>query len=173
MSAMHTPYGGLSAPRITPGLYPLKIELVPERLWGVNLRAMMTAHAWGKVRRAVYEKAGGVCEICGGAGARGRLECPETWIYDEGARLQTLTGLVALCPPCHRVKHLGFSDKMGKLEECIEHMARVNGMTKRQAQAYVEHCYAIQRRRARMKWTTNLDWFEAAYPGCLKSGDEP
>ena len=166
-------YGALSRPRVTPSLYKLTIELIPERQWGVNLRAMMSAHQWGKIRRQVYARTGGVCEICAGTGYRGRLDCHERWKYDEANRRQTLIGLIALCPRCHQVKHLGFAQKLGKLDEAIEHMIRVNGMSKAEARAYLEWAYAAQRRRAAMRWATDVAWFESEFPGVLSKRSTP
>jgi hypothetical protein len=37
---------------------------------------------------------------------RVNLECHEEWDYDDETHVQKLTGLIALCGRCHRVKHL-------------------------------------------------------------------
>lgn len=33
------------------------------------------------------------------------LECHEVWEYDEASHVQRLAGFMALCSPCHHVKH--------------------------------------------------------------------
>ena len=48
----------------------LKFELVPDGCWHSNLRAVLSASAWNAVRREVYARAGGKCEICGRSGVR-------------------------------------------------------------------------------------------------------
>jgi hypothetical protein len=164
-----------SAIPIKPASYKLRIELIPERQWGVNLRAAMSATQWDKVSAEVFQEAGGRCEICGGIGRKHPLECHEVWSYDEdlnfeaGRRSQILSGLQALCPACHRVKHLGFADKQGWLESSLIHMARVNIISKSEAKAYVDWAYGQQRRRERMRWEQDIEWFKQRFPGKLRA----
>jgi hypothetical protein len=172
---MPMPYGMLSAPRISPSSYKLTIELVPERQWGSNLRALTSATQWDKVGAEVFAAAGGRCEICEGIGRMHPLECHEVWRYDEdpamerGQRTQILLGLQALCPACHRVKHLGFADKHGWLDSSIEHMAAVNTISKSEARAYVDWAYGRQKRRSTMRWEQDISWFKERFPGRLRS----
>lgn len=172
---MPMPYGMFNAPVIDIASYKLTIELVPERQWGVNLRAMMSETQWGSVRSVVCSAANGRCAICGGLPGRSPLECHEVWAYDKdleftaGRRTQKLTGLQALCRPCHRVKHLGFADKQGWLEASIDHLARVNGISPGIARAYVKKAYEEQRRRATMVWKQDISWFIDRFPGKLRS----
>lgn len=172
---MPMPYGVLSTPAISPKRYKLQIELIPERQWGVNLRSAMSATQWGQVSREIFEAAGHRCALCGGRGRKHPVECHEVWSYDEdpdlaaGKRVQRLEGLQALCPACHRVKHLGFADKQGWLDASIKHLARVNGIGIPEARAYLDWAYAQQRRREFMKWAQDLSWFSDRYPGRLRS----
>lgn len=171
---MPIPTGVFSAVRISPARYKLRIELVPEKQWGVNLRAEMSATQWAKVSDKVFAAAGGVCEICQGVGSRHPLECHEVWRYDENldlaaeGRAQILVGLQALCPACHRVKHLGFADKKGWIDASLAHLARVNGISTAEARAYVDWAYKQQRQRARMRFALDLSWFRAHFPGHLR-----
>ncbi len=42
-------------------------------------------------------------------------------------RVQYLDNLVALCPNCHRVKHMGLAGVHGVRGRAMVHMSRVNG----------------------------------------------
>ncbi len=52
----------------------LTIELVPRTSWGRNLRSHLTRSEWLRLSRAVADRSGGRCEVCGLAG---RLHCHE------------------------------------------------------------------------------------------------
>lgn len=170
---MPMPYGALSAPTITPALYRLKIELIPERAWGNNLRALLTEAQWDQVRKDVYQKAGYRCAICSGVGSTHPVECHELWHYEEAGHIQRLTGLQALCPLCHQCKHLGFAEKVGNLAAVLEHLRKVNGLTPQQCQAYVQWAYTQQRERSRYLWQLDLGWFKTAYPHLQQQAQEP
>jgi len=92
----------------------LGVELVPQPLWGTSI-ARRYPRQWAKLRRGCYRAAGYRCEICGGRGLRHPVEAHERWRYDDdGDRgVQTLDGLIALCPDCHATKHLARSRKVG------------------------------------------------------------
>lgn len=162
-----------STPRPTPGLYKLRIELVPESLWGVNLRAAMSATMWSQVGAIVFERAGGQCQICGGVGHRHPLECHEAWEYipdrkfETGINRQVLRGLEALCPDCHLAKHIGFAEKTGRGERTMAHLSHVNGISLATAKLYAEQTYETQRQYARLAWTQDIEWFKLNFPGRL------
>lgn len=146
---------------ITPSEYPLTIELVPKNAWDHNLRALIPASQWDRIRNAVFEQASNRCEICGGYGWSHPVECHERWTFNEPKRLQTLDGLIALCPRCHAVKHLGFTMKNRRPESfqtARQHLMRVNGITGAEADKYIEWAFGIQRARAKMMFVMDLSW---------------
>lgn len=160
---MPSPAASRPSLQIRPFDYPLQIELVPKRAWGHNLRALIPATQWDKIKNAVFEQAGFHCEICHGQGQRHPVECHERWTFDESKRLQRLDGLIALCPRCHLAKHLGFAMRNRSPEDfdkIMAHLARVNGIGRDEADKYVEWVFAIQRRRANMAWVMDLRWLE-------------
>ena len=137
----------------------LTIELVPKPLWAVNPRTQMGQSNWDKVRKQVYAEYGYQCGICKAAG---RLEAHEIWEYDDNALVQRLAGLIALCPGCHQVKHIGRTGMLaaqGKvdLDEIINHFNSVNGCTR---QDFLEHFKVVSElwrsRSAKQGWTG--DW---------------
>ena len=118
--------------------YPLTVELVPRALWGMSL-AKQYKPQWNRLRVVTYSRASHVCEICGGTGARGStvnpggLEAHEVWEYllNGSNATQRLVRLIALCPLCHRCKHMGRSYNVMTPEQFSEvraHFMRVNGM---------------------------------------------
>lgn len=109
--------------------YPprLTIELVPRTCWFDNVRSAVSSSDWKRLRQQTARTAGWKCQVCGGKGPRWPVECHEIWHYDDDRQYQTLTGLIALCPSCHEVKHIGFSELRGKKDEAVAHLALVNG----------------------------------------------
>jgi len=58
------------------------------------------------------------------------VECHEIWEYDDDNQIQTLVGLIALCPMCHQAKHIGRSQEVlskGDLMAVYNHICQVNG----------------------------------------------
>src|SRR6266542_2374238 len=64
-----------------------------------------------------------------GRGPEHPVECHEVWRYDDRTHVQMLVRMIALCPACHQVKHLGFANVKGKGTQARAHLARVNGWT--------------------------------------------
>ena len=93
----------VTAPKLT-------VELVPKTCWWSNLRSLADRATWDRIRRQAYRQAEYRCEVCGGTGLRNRLECHEVWQYDETTRTQVLARMIALCPACHEIKHLGLAE---------------------------------------------------------------
>jgi hypothetical protein len=129
-------------------------DLIPRTSFFKNLRSMLTATEWDRIRRASYERAGHKCEVCGSS--QGLLHSHEVWDYDENTGIQKLVGLAALCPSCHEVKHVGLAQVQGRLEQAIGHMMRVNKIGALQARGIVAEAFRIWTRRSRMKWTLDV-----------------
>lgn len=145
----------------TPMKTKLTIELVPRGQWGANLRSELPKAEWDRLRRDVYAAAGHRCEICGGRGPKWPVECHERWRYDEETKIQHLEGLIALCPACHRVKHMGRSMSIGRGEEALAHLMKVNGWSESDANHYVEAVFETWSRRSSENWTLDLSWLQS------------
>lgn len=48
--------------------------MVPQSLWGKNLRAVLRKQDWDVVRKTAYQQAGHRCCVCGGRGPRWPVE---------------------------------------------------------------------------------------------------
>lgn len=138
----------------------LTIELVPSTAWYSNVRSNVTAAEWDVLRKECYRKAGHVCEICSGRGPKHPVECHEIWKYDDDACTQTLEGLIALCPDCHEVKHIGLAGIKGRQTEAIAHLAEVNGITLEEAKLYVEASFETWSKRSQKDWKLDITILE-------------
>jgi hypothetical protein len=135
----------------------LTIELVPKTSWYNNVRALVDELGWDRIRRQVYRQAEYRCEICGGRGPEHPVECHEVWRYDDRTRVQMLVRMIALCPACHQVKHIGFANVKGKGAQARAHLARVNGWTLEQADAYIGEAFRMWAQRSRGPWMLDLE----------------
>ena len=138
----------------------LTIELVPSTCWFTNLRSELSTSQWDKLRKATYRKANYRCEICGGKGDKHPVECHEIWDYDDENHIQALKGLIALCPACHQVKHIGLAKLRGKGEEAANHLKKVNGWNERQTQQYILEAFQTWNQRSQYQWQLDLTWLE-------------
>ncbi len=136
----------------------LTIELVPKGQWGTNLRSELTRGEWNRLRRATYVAADYRCEVCGGVGPTHPVECHERWRYDEGTKTQHLDGLIALCPSCHEVKHIGRTQAIGRMEQAIGHLMEVNEWGADRALEYIDEAFQAWHRRSQEDWSLDLSW---------------
>jgi hypothetical protein len=134
----------------------LTVELVPKTSWYHNVRALVDEQGWDRIRRQVYRQADYRCEVCGGRGPEHPVECHEVWHYDDRTRVQALVRMIALCPACHQVKHLGLANVQGKGAQARAHLARVNGWTLAQADAYIAEVFRVWAQRSSGPWTLDL-----------------
>ena len=141
----------------------LTVELIPKTAWGQNVRAILPRAQWEVVRKKCIEAAGNKCEICGRKGTpkrRQKLECHEVWQYDDNRFSQTLIGFVALCPACHKVKHLGQAFKIGRGERAMRHLAKVNNWTHSEVLEYLDEVFDTWLWRSQYDWTVNTDFLK-------------
>ena len=134
----------------------MTVELIPRTSWFTNVRSHVPAAEWERLKRIVSERAGRRCEICGGRGSHWPVECHEVFSYDDECRVQRLERLVALCPACHEVKHIGLAGVRGRRAEAVRHLARVNGWSNADAELYLEACFEQWHRRSNHEWTLDL-----------------
>ena len=134
----------------------LTVELIPRTSWYTNVRSNVSVAEWERLKKIVSERAGRRCEICGGQGPRWPVECHEVFSYDDARHIQRLERLLALCPSCHEVKHIGLAGVRGRRAEAVRHLARVNGWSAVDAELYLEACFELWHRRSNHEWTLDL-----------------
>jgi hypothetical protein len=64
--------------------------------------------------------------------------------------------LIALCPACHEVKHIGLAGVRGRGPEALARLAAVNGWTEAQAKEHETEERALWECRSEYEWTTDL-----------------
>lgn len=138
----------------------LTIELVPSTSWMNNVRAVLSKKQWDYLRSQVASKAYNICEICGSVGPKHPVECHEIWSYDNKNLVQKLEGMIALCPDCHMVKHMGFAIIKGKEIQALRHLMSVNKITKKEAKAYIQEAFRIWEERSQKEWTLDLSYLK-------------
>lgn len=132
--------------------------MVPQTAWGKNLRAVLAKEDWDVVRKAAYQASGHRCRVCGGRGPEWPVEADEGWDYDDERRIQTLKGVIALCPDCHKIRHWGKARIDGLEEAALDHLMLINCWTRKEADKAVEHAFAQWQRRSRHEWASDYGW---------------
>lgn len=139
---------------------PLAIELVPVSCWYRNVRANVSPLTWSALQRLAFAAAGGRCEICGGVGPTHPVECHEVWHFDDRLRVQRLDRLIALCPLCHRVKHMGFTLAQGRAdrtEEALAWFCRINDVGPAVAVSHIQSVFAEYQARSQHRYQLDVE----------------
>ena len=138
---------------------PLTVDLIPRSCWGQNLRKVVSPQTWKNLKSefaAKYflwgEKRN--CMICSRPLSLD-WDLHEVWNFNEKDKTQKLIELLALCPDCHAVNHIGLAAKRGKLDQAVAHLKLVNGWSDKQAQEHIRQ--AIETWERRSKLTYQLD----------------
>lgn len=139
----------------------LTIELVPSTCWFENVRSNVSPDQWTFLKKSTYKRANYKCEICGGKGPNWPVECHEIWDYDDNTCVQTLVGLIALCPPCHEVKHIGFTQLRGKEAEAKVHLALINKWNLETANNYIKSSFDLWSKRSKKQWSLELSFLKS------------
>jgi len=138
----------------------LTIELVPKTAWFTNVRSNVLRKDWDMLRKTVYKKANYKCEICGGVGNKHPVECHEVWEYNDKIHTQKLIRLIALCPICHEVKHIGLAYSRERGDIVKAHLSKVNDWSDKDTDWYIKKQFDIWSYRSRFKWKIDLTWLE-------------
>ena len=143
----------------------LSIELIPKSAWFSNLRTNLTKEQWDTVRKTAYREAGYRCVICGGKGEEHPVEAHELWTYHQidGANIQMLETVLALCPRCHQVKHAGLAEINGHGQAVRTQLMRVNNWTAPFTEKYIQEQFRVWEERSRLQWDLNVAWLQRKY----------
>ncbi|KKM07953.1 hypothetical protein LCGC14_1728810 [marine sediment metagenome] len=141
----------------------LTAELIPKTSWYNNVRSNVPRSEWDKIRKQVYAEAKYVCKICNGVGKKHPVECHEIWQYDEKKHIQKLVGMIALCPACHCVKHLGRARAVGIFHLAIEHLMKINDWDYIEAKKYTDDVFEEWKRRSQHNWKLDLGALKKIY----------
>jgi len=135
----------------------LKIELIPQTAFAQNLRTVFP-NRWKSIRKKVLEKYGYKCSIC--QSQKGKLECHESWEFDDELHIQSLSGLSTLCYLCHLAKHIGHAESIGKAEIAKRQMIRIDHWNQNDLDLYISLSIRVWQERSKFEWTMVLGEFE-------------
>jgi hypothetical protein len=149
--------------------YLIKPHMVPQTSWGKNLRTAIGKAEWDRVRKHAYAEAGNRCIVCGERGPQWPVEADEDWKYDSATGVQTLLGVIVLCPPCHSVRHWGLTMAQGDAEDAIAHMVRINAWSEKQAWKSADDAMELWQDRSRRTWHIDYSWVQRTHGIAVKS----
>ena len=152
----------------------LTIELVPSTCWFSNVRSNVAPAVWEVLKKQTSKLTRYRCAICAGRGHRWPVECHEVWLYNDTTHTQTLVRLIALCPMCHKAKHIGLAIINGEFEEVRAHLMKVNQWDqKATADAYIADAFELFEKRSQYEWTLDISYLEqfGVDPATLKRSD--
>jgi hypothetical protein len=144
----------------------LKIELVPQPLWGKNLRAegVLGRAGWRRLRAQLLGNGTPVCGICGAAAAT--PEAHEEWEYIEakGSGIARLKRISLVCQDCHSIHHIGRTQKLlisgaitrAMWDHLIAHFLRVNACDVAVWEQHSREVKADWSRRSKLTWTLDV-----------------
>lgn len=138
----------------------LTIELVPENCWMSNVRSCVSAADWDVLRRECYAQAGHRCEICDGRGPEHPVECHEVWSYTLKTKTQKLERLIALCPNCHEVKHIGLAEMNGRQKIALAHLIIVNDWSMDELKAHYDESFKEWQKRNEIEWKLDISFLD-------------
>jgi len=149
----------------------LTIELVPSTAWYTNVRSNVSKQEWDIIRKHCYELAGNKCEVCGdigrNQGVKHNVECHEIWSYNDKELIQKLEGLIALCPMCHRTKHVGLAQLNGQLDSVVKHLSKVNNIKLNESYQYIQDSFLIWNERSKYEWVLDISYLNNYLPNKL------
>ena len=138
----------------------LTVDLVPKTCWCHNVRSEVSPAQWDILRKQCYRNADYKCEICGGTGPDWPVECHEVWEYNDKSRTQILRRLIALCPSCHQVKHIGLAGIQGNYDIAVDHIMSVNNWNRHEAEMHINEAFDTWRLRNEHNWTLDIAWLK-------------
>jgi hypothetical protein len=138
---------------------PVTLQPIPSSAHYMNVRELLTATQWKRLRDPLAEDAGNCCELCGGRGERWPTECHEWWDYDDQTHTARLRRLIILCPNCHHMQHFGFFGGIGVLSEqdVINYLVAINQWSTVQSRAHIKEAQTTWAERSQYQWQINTD----------------
>ncbi len=70
---------------------------------------------------------------------------------------------MALCPNCHKVKHIGYATISGNVEVAQAHLAKVNNWKEETVNSYIASAFSVWEKRSRHEWKLDLSWLHNSF----------
>jgi hypothetical protein len=153
----------------------LSVEMVPEPIWGMNLRSDdgLGRYRWGKLRKAIIAERGMSCTICG---SEDQPHGHEIWKYEEKRKtgVATLIGVEIIRRACHQIHHWGVTTRLAvqgaipldEVRRLIRHFCKVNGCKPLDFKRHADEAMVVFQRRSELRWS--IDWGE--YTDAVRNG---
>lgn len=138
----------------------LTMDLIPLSTWGINARSVLSREVWSSITEKIFEKAGYCCQICGSTGTKHPVECHEIWNFDFDKNIQSIKGLIALCPACHEVKHMGFANSRNRGEIAAKHLSKVNQWSDSKTNNYIEKEFELWHKKCGVEWKVDISYLD-------------
>lgn len=135
-------------------------DMLPSSTWEANLRHLFSPAEWDRLRKFCYTAAGNTCVACGSRGEP-HIEAHEAWRFDEKTGVQSLAGLLALCPTCHKAKHLGFAQRIGKLQAVYNRLMWLNDWDERTLERELDAVMKRADELSRRTWSLDLSFLRS------------
>lgn len=132
-------------------------DMLPSSTWEANLRTALSQAEWDRLRRFCYQAAGNTCIACGSRGEP-HVEAHEAWAFDETTGVQRLVGLRCFCPTCHKAKHLGYANRIGRYRQVIERLKWLNDWDDVTMEKELRTVAERQERLSQREWTLDLSF---------------
>lgn len=132
-------------------------DMLPTTTWEANLRTLLSESEWDRLRKFCYQAAGNTCVACGSRGEP-HVEAHESWKFDEKTGVQTLRGLLCLCPTCHKAKHLGYANRIGRLPQVLDRLKWLNDWDDRMLGEELAKVEARQQLLSQREWSLDLSF---------------
>lgn len=146
--------------RGTPPVPVLLPDMLPTTTWEANLRTLLSEPEWDRLRKFCYQAAGNTCVACGSRGEP-HVEAHEAWRFDEKTGVQSLRGLLCLCPTCHKAKHLGFANRIGRLPQVLDRLMWLNDWDEATLARELEKVETRQEELSQRTWTLDLSFLKS------------
>ncbi len=131
----------------------LFVDLIPKSCWFTNVRKCVHFSDWDRLRIFIYERANNQCECCQ---SKTVLDAHERWSFDEKTKIQKLKRIIALCKPCHEATHMGLAQIRGRGDIAKDHLGKVNGMSKFEAEYHIKKAFELWDKRNKSNWKLDL-----------------
>jgi len=124
----------MSKQKPNPRLVP---ELVPSPLWGKSVHKTIKRSQWDReIRKKVLDQANNICATCGASYEKGMI-CHEEWEYVDDAHIARLIGFRLICRDCNFVNHYDKAGTLGRAEDALLHLSKVNQIKEEAAKAII------------------------------------
>ena len=146
--------------RGSPPVPVLLPDMLPTSSWEANLRTVFSEQEWDRLRKFCYQAAGNTCIACGSRGEP-HVEAHEAWKFDEATGVQSLKGLLCLCPTCHKAKHLGYANRLGRLPQVLARLKWLNDWDDATLALELGKVEQRQKELSERSWTLDLSFLRS------------